>query len=102
MRRRVVVTGIGLVTPLGHTATQTWHNLIHGASGIVALGPEYADLPCRVGGRVPLREQIKDNKQLSLATLLALEATEEALQDASLTNMTDSDKLMTGVCIGSG
>ena len=50
-RRRVVVTGLGCVTPLGNSAESTWDALLRGVSGVGALaGPDYAALPSRVAG----------------------------------------------------
>ena len=53
--RRVVVTGIGMCTPLGYGANLKWRKLITSESGIRVLqGFEVDDLACKVGGQVPL------------------------------------------------
>ncbi|HEY8836744.1 MAG TPA: beta-ketoacyl synthase N-terminal-like domain-containing protein, partial [Dehalococcoidia bacterium] len=50
---RVVITGMGAVTPLGLTADKTWRRLVAGDSGIETLeGFETGDLPVRIGGQV--------------------------------------------------
>jgi 3-oxoacyl-(acyl-carrier-protein) synthase len=49
--RRVVVTGIGLVTPLG--TKDTWNNLLNGKCGIIKLSNDYKDIPSKVAGVVP-------------------------------------------------
>ena len=54
--RRVVVTGIGLVTPLGATTASSWENLIEGKSGIKQIPAEMfdtSDLPTKIAGIVP-------------------------------------------------
>ena len=55
--RRVVVTGIGMCTPLGYGAEFGWEKLINSKSGIRKLeGFEIDDLPSQVGGQIPRRE----------------------------------------------
>jgi 3-oxoacyl-[acyl-carrier-protein] synthase II len=53
--RRVVVTGLGLVTPLGCGVAPSWSNLLAGRSGVGQLGDDFADLPATIGARVPRR-----------------------------------------------
>ncbi|MCH8188612.1 MAG: hypothetical protein IIB66_07915 [Proteobacteria bacterium] len=55
--RRVVVTGLGMVTPLGSGVGHNWRRLIDGESGIGAIQSfEVSDLPSKVAGQVPLGE----------------------------------------------
>ncbi|CAK1545205.1 unnamed protein product [Leptosia nina] len=109
-RRRVVVTGLGAVSPLGACTEVTWQNLLKGCSGIVSLGEEYLQLPCRIAGLIPKdrddkieRALSKSNlKSMAPATCLALVATAEALVDASWSPQSDRDRENTGVALGMG
>ena len=52
-RRRVVVTGLGLVTPVGNTVAESWDNLVAGRSGITAITKfDASKLACRIAGEV--------------------------------------------------
>ncbi|KOB73974.1 3-oxoacyl-[acyl-carrier-protein] synthase [Operophtera brumata] len=110
-RRRVVVTGLGVVSPLGTGTEVVWKSLLKGRCGIVSLtGEEYLKLPCRIAGVVPIEKVGKVAKAMSKANLksmapatcLALVATEEALLDANWLPEAGLDKEATGVAIGMG
>ncbi|XP_059056986.1 3-oxoacyl-[acyl-carrier-protein] synthase, mitochondrial [Achroia grisella] len=110
-KRRVVVTGLGVVSPLGTGTKFAWNNLLKGRCGIVALeSEEYSRLPCRVAGVIPIQEDNEVGKALSRANLksmapatcLALLATSEALSDAKWCPDSDVDKENTGVALGMG
>ncbi|XP_030023213.2 3-oxoacyl-[acyl-carrier-protein] synthase, mitochondrial [Manduca sexta] len=110
-RRRVVVTGLGVVSPLGTSAELVWNNLIQGHCGITSLkSDDYAKLPCRIAGIIPQEPDDKVAKALSKsnlksmapATCLALIATAEALTDAKWLPESDEEKEVTGVAIGMG
>jgi 3-oxoacyl-[acyl-carrier-protein] synthase II len=105
-RRRVVVTGLGCVTPLGQGAAATWDALVRGKSGVTALeGPDFASLPSRVAGSVrgefdPGDVDPKERRRLDRVILLALAAAREAASDASLSDgAVESSRA--GVAIGS-
>ncbi|KAI5780145.1 ketoacyl synthase domain-containing protein [Peziza echinospora] len=121
--RRVVVTGIGAITPLGVGIRRTWKKLLAGDCGVVSLlakgqrgenDPRYAAIPCTVAATVPLGSKAEggwdpkewldgsDSRRMAQFTQYAIAASQEALQDAGLTEMSDEDKMNTGVCIGSG
>lgn len=115
--RRVVVTGLGAVTPLAAGIKQTWQRLLASQSGIVSTtskGPPFDTLPSRVAGLVPLgsREdgcwQAKDwlpaseERQMALFAQYAVASAEEALQDAGWRPTKQQDLEMTGVTLGSG
>jgi len=105
--RRVVITGIGLISPLGLDTTSTWDALLAGKSGI---GPitrfDPADLTCRIAGEVrgfdP--EWVLDRKEarkMDTFSHYAIAASGEALKDAAF-EINDSNAETTGVYIGSG
>lgn len=110
-RRRVVVTGLGVVSPLGTGTELVWKNILKGECGIVSLnGEEYSKLPCKVAGVIPYQKDDEVAKALSKgnlksmapATCLALVATAEALSDAKWLPQNDTDKEVTGVALGMG
>lgn len=110
-RRRVVVTGLGVVSPLGTGTELVWQNILKGQCGIVGLkGDEYSKLPCRIAGIIPLENNdivakalCKSNlKSMAPATCLALVATAEALADSKWLPETNIDKEATGVAFGMG
>lgn len=117
--RRVVVTGLGAITPLGVGIRQTWTRLLAGECGIVStadLEPiqRWRELPSTVAGMVPSgsKEEGKwqasdwlekgEERRMARFTQFAIAATEMALQDAGWSPHTQEEKEMTGVCLGSG
>ena len=122
--RRVVVTGIGLTTPLGVTVAETWDNLVSGRSGIRAVTRfDVSDLPCRVAGQVPRPDlgeapgsgpdyvtpfaaedtiPRKDLRKIDNFIVYAIAAAEQAIADAGWTATTEEDRDRAGVLIGSG
>ncbi|CAH2241177.1 jg3243 [Pararge aegeria aegeria] len=110
-RRRVVVTGLGVVSPLGRGTELAWKNLLKGHCGIVALkDEEYSKLPSRIAGIIPIESDTEIAKALSKsnlklmapATCLALLATSEALEDANWFPDSDDEREVTGVTLGMG
>lgn len=113
-RRRVVITGVGMVTPLGNNTQETWENLIKGKSGIGRLtrfNPDDnkapADFP-RIAGelknfnleRLRINEKVK-TKWLDPFSQYALAAAIEAVADAGI-KMENEDPFQIGVQIGTG
>ena len=113
--RRVVVTGMGAVTPLGIGVEHVWKRLLAGESGIGAIQSfDVKDLPAKIAGQVPtgakadgrldLNEWIppKDQRKMDRFIQLALVAADEAVADSGWKPETDEDAWATGVMIGSG
>lgn len=113
--RRVVVTGIGLVTPLGGDTATTWSRLVAGQSGIGAITRfDATDYACRIAGEVPYgdgsdgsfnpdaRIDHKIQRQVDRFIHFGLDAAGQALEDAGLTDLSDADRLRAGTLIGSG
>lgn len=113
-KKRVAITGIGLVCPLGTGTTLPWARLIKSQSGIVALdSEEYRTVPCRVAALVPRGDEQGQFKQerfasrgeinsMSPATVMALGAARLALEDSGWHPETLEEQLSTGVAVGMG
>ncbi len=106
-RKRVVITGMGALSPLGLTAGELWEGLKAGKSGIAPLTLcDTEGYPCKIGGEVrgfdPANYMdVKDAKRLARFSQLAVAATAEALADARLDpTRVDPDRL--GVLLGVG
>ncbi len=113
--RRVVVTGMGIVSPLGLGVEHVWHRLINGESGISAIQSfDVAELTSKVAGHVPpggraegkldIAEWIptKDQKKMDRFIQLALVAASEAVANSGWEPTEEEDRCATGVMIGSG
>ncbi len=113
--RRVVVTGMGIASPLGLGVEHVWARLIRGDSGIRAIRSfDAGDLPARVAGEVPegaraeggltLAEwlPVKDVKKMDRFIHLGIVAAVEAVEDSGWMPESDEDRCATGVMIGSG
>lgn len=108
-RRRVVVTGLGLVSPVGLDVRTAWSNVLAGQSGIRALDVDFdiSKFPVRIGGQVwgfdPAQAITpKDARRMDVFIQYAVAASGEALTDAGLGDLDDSEAQRVGVSIGSG
>ncbi|MEW9856885.1 beta-ketoacyl-ACP synthase II [Novosphingobium sp. M1R2S20] len=112
--RRVVVTGLGLVTPLGSDVETTWANILAGKSG---AGPitrfDASDQKCRIACEVKpadheygfdpnKRVDHKVQRQVDPFIVYGIDAAGQAIEDAGLTDMSEEMRLMAGCSIGSG
>ncbi len=108
--RRVVVTGLGLVTPLGGSVTQSWERLIAGRSGAATITRfDATDYACSIACEVKpddfdpnLRVDHKIQRQVDPFIIFGIDAAGQALEDAGLTDMSEEERLRAGTLIGSG
>ncbi|WDV08941.1 MULTISPECIES: beta-ketoacyl-ACP synthase II [Lysinibacillus] len=107
MVRRVVVTGYGVVSPLGNTVSALWENIKEGKSGIDKIhAEEFSGINTQIAGTITDFDaaQYMDKKELSKYDRFvqyAIAASQQALEQANL-NMEQVDKERLGVYIGSG
>ncbi|CAK8686195.1 unnamed protein product [Clavelina lepadiformis] len=106
--RKVVVTGVGIVSPLGCLASHVWSRLIDGDCGISKF-PPFSDspIPCKVAASVPRGQGRHEfsglpGREVSLATAFALSAADQAISDANFSPATEKEKERTGVALGMG
>src|SRR5580693_3424388 len=113
--RRVVVTGLGLVTPLGSGVEPTWQRLTAGESGIVRVDKfDVSDITCKIAGEVPRGDgangtfnpddwmEPKEQRKVDDFIIYAMGAATQALNDADWHPQTYEDQTTSGVLIGSG
>ena len=106
-KRRVVITGIGAVTPVGLNAKQSWQNVVAGKSGIAPITLfDVSDFPVRFGGNVKQFDSSKiiprkDTKKMDMFIRYGLAASKEAIEDSGI-NMSDENADRIGIMIGSG
>src|SRR6059058_1324025 len=113
--RRVVVTGLGMVTPLGSGVEPTWARLLEGRSGANRIADfEVSDLACRIACQIPRGDgsdgtfnadrwmEPKEQRKVDPFIVYAMAAATQALQDAGWKPTTAEEQTETGVLIGSG
>ena len=113
--RRVVVTGLGLISPLGAGVETSWRRLIAGENGFGRMqGFEIDDLPCQIAAHVPRGDgsngsfnpdqwmEPKEQRKVDDFILYAMAASTEALRDANWKPETYEQQISTGVMFGSG
>jgi len=106
-RKRVVITGMGAITPLGKSVGEFWEGLVSGRSGI---GPitlcDPSPYPCQIAGEVPNFDpgeyiNPKEARRLARFSQLSIAASTMAVKDANL-NLEKEDLSMMGVLLGNG
>jgi len=113
--RRVVVTGIGMVSPLACGAEKTWERLLAGQSGAGTIKHfDASHLPCRIACEIPLGDgsdgtfradqwvEPKEQRKIDRFIIYSLAAAEMAVTDAGWKPEDEEERLRTGVMIGSG
>ncbi|SMF21050.1 beta-ketoacyl-ACP synthase II [Pseudogulbenkiania subflava] len=107
-KRRVVVTGLGHVSPVGNDVASGWANLLAGKSGIGTITRfDASDLACQIAGEVKdfnIGDYIapKDARRMDVFIHYGIAAAFQAIADAGLEDIPDLDKTRVGVNIGSG
>ncbi|MDX9859971.1 MAG: beta-ketoacyl-ACP synthase II [Rhodospirillales bacterium] len=113
--RRVVVTGIGLLTSLGCGVKPCWERLLQGQSGVKAIENfDVSDLSAKIAGQVPEGPtaeglftaddwmEPKDARRVDKFILYGMTAAMQAIEDSGWQPQSDEDRFRTGVLIGSG
>jgi 3-oxoacyl-[acyl-carrier-protein] synthase II len=113
--RRVVVTGLGMVTPLGCGVDVTWRRLLAGESGARRIETfDVSDLPAQIGCVIPRGDgsdgtynpdqwmEPKEQRKVDDFIIYAMCAARQALDDAAWKPTSHEDQIATGVMIGSG
>jgi 3-oxoacyl-[acyl-carrier-protein] synthase II len=113
--RRVVITGMGLVTPLGIGIEENWSRLLDSQSGIRAIERfDVSDLPAKIAGVVPEGPaakglftadewvEPKEQRKIDRFIMLGMAAAAQAVADSGWVPGDDEEKARTGVMIGSG
>ena len=112
--RRVVITGLGVISPLGRGVEHNWKRLLNGESGIAKIEDiDLKDIPVRIAGRVPWGEAEgefnpdsvlppKDQKKNDRFILYGLAAGSDAIHDAGYIPESEEEKNRFGVMMGSG
>ncbi len=113
--RRVVVTGMGIVSPLACGVEDTWKRMLAGESGIGTIESfDVSDLACRIAGQVPRGDgsngtfnaddwmDPKEQRKVDDFIVLGVAAATQAIADSGWTPKTEDERAATGVLIGSG
>jgi 3-oxoacyl-(acyl-carrier-protein) synthase len=106
-RPRIVITGIGVMSPLGHTAEESWDSLLNGRSGIGPITQfDASEFPCTIAGEVKEFAakdymDFKEARRMSRASQLTVAAARMAMDDAALPESAIASE-RTGVLVGTG
>jgi len=113
--RRVVITGMGLVTPLGVGLENNWNRLTNGESGIGPITDfNVEDIPAKIAGRVPVGETAegkfnaddymapKEQRRNDAFIIYGCAAADQAIEDSGWKPESEEEQFRTGVLIGSG
>lgn len=118
MKRRVVITGIGAVTPLAANINTSWKKLINSESGLGNITIfDATESPCKIAGEVKMAAEgdtnpdlfnpdkyiePKEQRKMDRFIHFGIAAAVQAVEDAGITNLDEATRFRTGVMIGSG
>ena len=106
-RKRVVVTGMGVISPLGMSVDEYWQNLLRGTSGVKeGVLCDYSDYPCKIAGEVPEFDagqfmNPKEARRIARFSQMAVAASGLAIEHAGL-SLSQEDPERLGVVMGNG
>ena len=114
--RRVVVTGLGMLTPLGNGVDINWKRLISGQNGIRKISDfDVSDISCKIAGQIPLKIddaeagldidqwiEPRDQKRIDRFIAYGIISAMQAVEDSGWKPKNDEEKHRTGVILGSG
>src|SRR6476661_2669832 len=113
--RRVVITGLGMVTPLACGVEATWQRIVAGKSGIKHVEAfDVSDIPCKIAGVIPRGDgtngtynpdqwmEPKEQRKVDHFIVYAMAAAKQAVEDSGWRPETYEDQIATGTMIGSG
>ena len=114
--RRVVVTGLGMLTPLGNGVDVNWNRLISGHSGIRKISDfDVSDISCKIAGQIPQKIddpeagldidqwiEPRDQKRIDRFIAYGIISAMQAVEDSGWKPKNDEEKYRTGVILGSG
>ena len=112
--RRVVITGLGVVSPLGRGVEHNWKRLLNSESGVVKITDiDLKDIPVQIAGRVPYGTEEgqfnpddvlppKDQKKNDKFILFGLAAGIDAVKDSGYIPQTEEEQFRFGVMMGAG
>ena len=114
--RRVVVTGLGMLTPLGNGVDVNWKRLISGQSGIRKISDfDVSDISCKIAGQIPQKIddpeagldidqwiEPRDQKRIDRFIAYGIISAMQAVEDSGWKPKNDEEKHRTGVILGSG
>ncbi|QBR84167.1 beta-ketoacyl-[acyl-carrier-protein] synthase II [Legionella israelensis] len=106
-KRRVVITGMGMVTPVGLNVEESWKNILSGVSGVGKVEDfDATDYPTKIWAKVKNFDiekyvPLKDARKMDVFTQYGIAAADEAINDARL-KIDDHLSLRTGVAVGAG
>ena len=114
--RRVVVTGLGMLTPLGNGVNINWKRLISGAIGIKKINNfDVSDISCKIAGQIPTKDQDpeagldmdqwlepREQKRLDRFIAYGIVSAIQAVEDSGWVPLSENQKIRSGVILGSG